>query len=161
MSVTITISGTPISFPTSGTSPDWAPALVQFAQLVEEALSGVAGSFDVPPQSFTIDAYNPGTDIDITSLSFPVSDVRAATIPYAVYRSTDSTTVTEGGELFILYNPTYPVNNKWSIAQRKTDDASIVFTITDSGQVQFTTSTLAGSNHTGIITFSGRSILNE
>jgi hypothetical protein len=162
MAVTITISGTPVTFPTSGTSPDWAPALTQFAQLVEQALAGVAGSFDVPPQSQTIDAYNPGVNIDIGSLTFPVSDVRAAFIPYAVFRSTNSTTVTEGGELFIVYNPTNPNGNKWSLAQRISGgDASISFAITDSGQVSFTTEVLSGSNHVGTLSFSGRAILQE
>ena len=162
MSVTITIQGTPLEFPTSGTSPDWAPAMVQFAQLVEAALSGVAGSFDVAPQALTIDAYNPGTNIDISSLTFPTSDVRAASIPYAVYRATDSTAVTEGGEIFIVYNAANPVSNKWSIAQRVSGgDASISFSITDIGQVQFSTTTLSGSNHVGTISFSARSVLQE
>lgn len=160
MSVEITIQGTPVTFPTSGSSPDWAPALVQFAQLVEAALAGVAGSFDVAPQAQTIDAQNPDT-AEIASLSFPTSDVRAAFIPYAVYRDTATQTVTEGGELFIVYNETGPTNNKWSISQRRTGDASITFSISDVGQVSFTTTEVTGGTHVGVISFSGRAILQE
>ncbi len=157
----ITIQGTVIQFPNTSASPNWAPAIIQFAQAVEGALSGIVGSFDVAPQAMNIDAYNPGTDIQINSLNFPTSDVRAAFIRYSVFRTTDTNTAYEAGELLICYSPSNPVNNKWDVAQRRLGDGLITFNVSDTGQFSFTTTTLAGSSHTGLITFSANSILQS
>lgn len=157
----INIQGTIISFPDSAASPNWAEAVDQFAKAVEGALGSVVGAFDVAPQALIIDPYNPGTNIDITPLSFPVSSVRSAFIRYAVFRSTTATSVYESGELLVVYNPNGPINNKWEIAQRLVGDAQITFSITDAGQVRFSTIALAGSNHTGKLTFVAQSILQS
>lgn len=159
MSVIITISGTPINFPSSGESPNWAPAVIQFAQLVAQALSGLIGPFDVAPQTLDISGNNPGTNVSIPNLAFSTVSVRAAFIRYAVYRNTTSTTVVEQGNILVAYNPTNPTGNLWEINQDKIGDAQISFSITDTGQVEFTTSTLAGSNHVGSIFYSAQAML--
>lgn len=157
----IEIQGTPIQFPDSATSPNWAEAVIQFAEAVEAALATVVGAFDVPPQALIIDAQNPGTNVDIAALSFPTSTVRAAFIRYSVFRSTSLTSVVESGELMILYNPAGPIGNKWEIGQRQLSDGQISFYVTDTGQVQFSTTALAGSGHTGKLTFTAQSILQS
>lgn len=157
MSVTIVIQGKVIEFPSSGNSPNWAPAVIEFAQAVEAALQSVAGSFDVAPQTFVIDSYNPGSNIDIPNLNFPSSDVRASFIRYTVHRETDSVEVNEAGNLWAIYNNT---NGTWDFSQESGADASIEFSITNTGQVQFTTTTLSGLNHTGFITFTAQSLQN-
>lgn len=159
MSITITIAGTPIDFPSSGQSPNWAPAVIQFAQAVELALQGSAGPFDVPTQSISIDADNPGTSVDITALTFPPSDVRAAFIRYAVFRQTSLTTAVESGTLGIVYNPIGPVGNKWEVTRDLVGPGAFIdFYVTDTGQVQFSTTTLSGTNHVGTITFLAQSL---
>lgn len=157
----ITIQGTVIDFPDSSESPNWAEAMIQYAQAVEDALATVVGAFDVAPQALIIDAYNPGTNIDISSLSFPTSTVRSAFIRYAVFRSTSTTSVYESGEILIVYNPNGPVNNKWEIGQRKLGDGKISFSVTDAGQMRFSTTAISGSNHTGKLTFVAQSILQS
>lgn len=154
----ITIGSTIIDFPDSAQAPNWAPALIEFAQAVEGALQGFVGAFDVAPQTFVIDAYNPGTNIDIPGLTFPPSDVRAAFVRYTVHRTTDSVEVNEIGELWAIYNDT---NGTWDFSQQKAQDASISFTITNVGQVQFSTTTLAGTSHAGFITFVAQSLQNS
>ena len=154
----IVIAGTPIDFPDTASSPDWSEAVIQFATAVESALSSVVGSFDVAPQSFVLDSYNPGSNIDVPNLSFSTASVRAAFIRYSVYRNTSSTTVTESGDMIIVYNPTNPVSNKWEVIQQRVGDASISFTITDTGQMQLTTSTLAGLSHSGKLVYSAQAL---
>ena len=161
MSIPITIQGTVISFPQSGTGPQWAEAVDQFASAVEGALNSVVGAFDVAPQALIIDAYNPGTNINIAALSFPTTSVRSAFIRYAVFRSTNSTSVYESGSLEIVYNPNGPVNNKWEVAQQIVGDGQILFNVTDTGQVQFSTLAIAGGSHTGKLTFVAQSILQS
>lgn len=158
---TITIQGTVIEFPESAQSPNWAEPVIQFAEAVELALASVVGPYDVPAQVLNIDAYNPGTDIDITALNFPATEVRSAFIRYALYRETSVTSAYEAGEITIVYNPNGPVNQKWELGRRGLGDGSIDFSISDVGQISFTTGTLAGINHTGNLTFVAQSVLQS
>lgn len=161
MAVTVTIQGTPIEFPSSGESPNWAPAVIEFAQAVEAALSGVAGTFDVAPQILVIDAQNPGTNVNATGLSFPVSNVRGAEISYSVYRTTSTDTAYEFGTLKIIYNANGATNQKWEISRDYVGDGKITFTITDIGQVQFTTATMAGTGHSGKLSYAAKALLQS
>src|SRR5574343_41563 len=147
MSFTITIGGTPIEMPSSGASPNWAPAIIEAFQAIESALTGVVGQYDVSPQVYTGDAQNPGTNIDLPSLSFANSTVRSAVINYSVYRTTSTSDAAEAGILTVVYNPNNGTNEKWEMTREYTGDGSITFNITDTGQVQFTTATLGGTGH--------------
>lgn len=155
---TITINGTPIDIPASGSSPNWSEGIIQALQAIESALGAVVGDFDVPAQTFTIDAYNPGTDIEIEALSFPTDAVRAVYIRYMVHRITDSTEVNEQGTLQALYNTT---DNTWDFSRDYSGDANISFAITTDGQVTFSTEEIAGDSHTGFITFVAQTLENE
>lgn len=157
----INIQGTIIDFPDSAAAPNWAEAIDQFANAVAGALGSVVGAFDVAAQALIIDPYNPGTNVDIAALSFPVSTVRSAFIRYAVFRQTSTNSVYESGELLVVFNPFGPTGNKWEISQRLVGDGQIRFSITDAGQVQFTTIAIAGSSHTGKLTFVAQSILQS
>ncbi len=161
MSIPLNINGSIVEFPSSAQSPNWAPAVIQFAELVALALSSVVGPFDVVPQIFTLDSYNPGTNISVNNLAFPTSSVRSAIITYNVHRTTSDGSVSESGEIEIVYDVDNPTNNKWEIAQERVGDASISFTITDAGQVQFSTSTLSGTDHSGQLAFSAKALLQD
>lgn len=156
----ITIQGTIIDVPVSGTSPDWSPAMDAFMVAVQNALSGVAGAFDVSPQVLTIDSSNPGT-ADITGLAFAPTIVRAVFIKYAVFRTTTTTTAYESGELEAVYSPANPVNNKWDISRVLNGDGQISFAISDIGQVSYTTTMIAGLNHSAKITYSATALLQS
>ena len=161
MAITINISGEIIDFPSTAASPDWSPALIQFAQAVESAISGFAGPFDVPPQIEIIDAYNPGISIDMPNFAFPVSAVRGVDITYTVFRQTSTNTAAEKGTIQAVYNPDGPVGNKWNTSRELTGDGFISFYITDTGQMQFTTTTIPGTSHTGRLAYSAKSILQD
>lgn len=158
---TITIQGTVIDFPSEGTSPSWAGAVVQFAQAVEAALNFTVGPFDVANQIMDIDAYNPGTGVDISSLAFPVADVRGFTAVITVYRNTSSVTATQQTTIQAVYNAANSVGNKWEASQVSVGDASITFNVDDDGQITFTTTTLAGTSHNGFLSYYGKATENE
>lgn len=157
----IKIQNTIIDFPESGQSPNWAEPILSFAEAVELALASVVGPYDVPSQVLNIDAYNPGTDIEITALNFPSSEVRSAFIRYALYRETSVTSAYEAGEITIVYNPNGSVSSKWELVRQGVGDGQIDFSISDVGQMSFTTATLAGINHTGNLTFVAQSVLQS
>lgn len=166
MSIILTIKGQTIEFPSSAASPNWAPGVIEFAQAVEEAINSIAGAFDVSPQVQNIDASNPATNVDITNLVFPVSDVQGVTIFYAVYRQTDESSlgagddqaVNEAGQLELSYNNGSGV---WEFTRTGVGDAMIDFDVTNTGQVRYSTQALTGINHTGRITFRALSVLNS
>ena len=155
----ITIGSTIIDFPDSGSSPNWSEAVIQFAEAVAEQLAITSGAFDVAPQSFSLDAYNTASNVNIPALSFSTSEVRAAFIRYAVYRETTLDNADEAGDIIIVYNPNNSVNLKWTMSQVRTSGgANITFNVTDNGQVQFSTTALSGASHTGRLTFEARAL---
>lgn len=162
MSKTITVGSTVIDFPTSGESPNWAPAIVQFAEAVAGSINQFAGPFDVPPQVLNIDTSNPGVpNTNIDPLNFPITSVRSAFIRYSIYRNTTTTTLSEAGNIVIVYNPTNPVGNKWEIIQSAVGDAQFLFNVTDSGQFQYTASTLSGTGYTARLSISAQALLQN
>ncbi len=164
---TIVVKGTLINIPNSGAAPSWSPAIIEAFQALADAVNTFAGSFDVPPQTQAVDAFNPGTNIDIDNLVFPPSEVRSATIYYTVYRKTtdsgppDGVELTEAGTLEIAYNNSRASGQKWEIGRAGIGDAQIDFNVTDLGQVQFSTQAITGINHTGIVSYRALSILNS
>lgn len=163
----ITIKGTTIDFPASAAAPNYAPAIIQTVQSLADAVNTFAGTFDVAPQKITIDTYNPGTNIPVDNLVFPPSDVRAASIFYAIFRTTansgplDGVNLDEAGTLEIIYDSARPATQKWGITRMSTGDAGATFTITDLGQILLTTSTVTGISHTGILSYRALAILNS
>lgn len=164
---TIIIKGTPIAFPDSGSSPNWAPSIIEAVEALADAVNSVTATYDVPPQVQNIDANNSSTNVNINSLNFPASDVRAATIYYSVHRQTqdsgppDGQEVTEAGTLELNYNASRPITQKWELVRVGQSDALIDFNVTDLGQVQFSTEALTGITHTGIISFRAIAIMND
>jgi len=163
MSTKITIQNTQIDFPTSGESPNWGPAIVQFALAVENALNATIGPYDVAPQIQVIDS-NSVSNLPITNLTFPPVDVSQVVIDYSVQRKITDGGVdkiyTEGGILTCTYRPE---NSMWDWTQSKTGSASCEFNIQQSGQVEITFHPLTGDSatHTGMVSFRARALLSH
>lgn len=160
MSIPINISGTIVNFPASGDSPNWSPAVIQFAQLVAAALQFTVGAFDIPPQTFVMTS-NVNTNVALPNLSFPTTQVAGAEIIYSVLRSTNSTVVSETGTLLVNYNSSFPTNQKWEISSDHVGMSQTTFSITDVGQIQFSTTIISGINYQGVITYQAKAILNQ
>lgn len=126
MSVTINIGGTLIEFPSSGASPNWAPALIEFAQAVELKLQSVGSVTDIPPTQETITSYN--TLVNLSKLSFPTTLVRAAEISYAIKRTG---TISENGKILAIYD-----DSKWILSRDFVGDADCTFEAQPNGQFQ-------------------------
>lgn len=174
MSVQINISGTIIEFPSSAQSPNWAPALIEFAQTVESALSGIVGPYDISPQ--VIDIVNTGLETAIqnasVSLSFPTSTVRAANIRYSVYRSNSVPyTHSETGLLTVVYNANAAIGYKWQIQRDFVGNitpegtsgnglttAGINFRIDDNGQLYYTAVSINSTGYTGKLSFAAQAL---
>jgi len=163
----IIIKGTAIDFPNSGSAPDWSPAVIEAIVALTDAVNSISSSYDVTPQAQNIDANNFSINIELDNLSFPSLNVRAAMIFYSAHRATtdsgplDGQSVNEEGTLEILYNDSNPIGQKWTMTRNGQGDAQIEFSITDLGQITFSTTALTGINHTGIVTYRALAVLNE
>ncbi len=156
----ITIQGSLVDFPNSAAEPNWAEAVIQFAELTATALSGLVGAGDVSPQIYTMVA-DTNSDVDLPSLQFATSVVRAATINYSVYRTTNTGNAAESGMLQLIYNPNNAPTQKWEFTQQKVGEGDITFTVLDTGQVQFSSTALGGSDHVGKITYYAKALLQS
>lgn len=160
MSIPINIQGTIINFPSSGESPNWSQPIIDFAKATEAALNTFVGPFDIPPQIYIMTS-NANTNVDLPNLSFPTANVQGAIISYSVFRNTSSQTVTETGTFIVNYNSTAGVGLKWEISREYIGDAQMMFNITDVGQVQFSSTLIAGTGHNGRITYQAKAILQS
>lgn len=158
MSIPITIQGTIINFPSSGESPNWSQPIIDFAKATEAALNSFVGPFDIPPQIYIMTS-NANSNVDLPNLSFPTANVQGAVINYSVFRNTTAETITETGSLLVNYNSTAGVGLKWEISREYIGNANVTFNITDVGQVQFSSTLIAGSGHNGNITYQAKAIL--
>lgn len=167
MAIKLIIKGTPIELPESGQSPNWAPGIIEAIQALTEAVNSISGTYDVAPQVQIINSFPENSNIDINNLVFPKEEVRAATIFYSVWRKTETDgpnlyqELTESGTLQIVYNEDNDPGNKWEIQREFVGDANIEFTISDLGQIKFTTRSMTGVNHVGNLSYRAISILNE
>lgn len=157
----IIIQGTPINFPDSGAAPNFSPPIIQFAQAVANALNSFVGAFDVSPQSFSLSS-DVNTNVSLTNLSFPTSSVRSAIISYNIERVNTGFTQDETGVLEIVYN-----GSTWDVTRDSTGkilNASNIpfntFSVTNLGQVQFSTITIGGTFTSGKITYSAKALSN-
>ncbi len=159
--VPIIINGTTVNLPATGSAPQWSEAIIQAFQLIAEALALSVGQFDIPPQIFTMTS-NVNSNVDITNLSFPTTKVSGAIIAYSVGRATNSTVVSESGNLILNYDSSAPTNQKWQISEEFVNTgAQISFGVTDLGQLQFSTTSISGTGHTGYIYFRAWAVLNN
>lgn len=159
MSIQLNFSGTIVEIPSTGQSPQWANGIIEAFQAIEASLQGFSGPFDVPPQIQSIDSYNPGSNVDLQSAVFPTSDVQSVELIYSVFRETTTNSVSETGTLKAVYNPNNSPGSQWEFSRFGNGEAYIDFTFLDTGQVQFSTTAIAGSNHTGRISFLAKALL--
>lgn len=159
--IPIVINGTTIQLPNSGASPNWSQAVIQAFQQIAKALAISTNSFDIPPQLYIMTS-NVNTNVDIPNLSFPTNKVNGSIILYNCARHTNSTDVSESGILMLNYDSSLSSGQKWQLSKEFVNaGAQISFDVTDLGQVQFSTTSIAGSGHTGSIYFRSLTVLNN
>lgn len=154
MSRTLTVSGTPYEYPDVGEAAGWGEASTLWAQAVTDVLGTLSGSDDILLTSFTV-ANNQSSAANVTGLSFSTSTVRGADISYTIIRTSSTTTTgaAEKGEMQIIYDAGAATNSKWQLIQDRVGDAGVTFTITDAGQLQYTSTDIGSTSYSGTMKF--------
>lgn len=146
MSIKITVGNQTIDFPSSGTSPNWAQAIDDFAIAVSEQLSAIASIYDVSPrvQTLTSDA---NSNLILAGAVFPNGSVRSFNFYYSIYRSNTVNAYSEEGIVSGTFNT---LDSTWTLQQRyqgpRQSDGTAYNTFSMSGdQLTLTTATIGGS----------------
>lgn len=93
-------------------------------------------------------------------MSFNPTAVRGANLDYSIYRNTSTTEFAEKGQLQLVYKNGGTVGSKWTIGRVFFgDDAGITFTMTDAGQIQYTSTNMSGTGYSGIVKFEAKALL--
>jgi len=101
---------------------------------------------------------NQAAPADVTGLLFDSNNIKSARIEFDIHRQSDtaSSELDETGTLFLTYDP---VAGTWKAKVSSVfDDAGIVFTITAAGQVQYTSTDIAGTNSVGTMRYVQRTM---
>lgn len=156
MPTNLTVNNNTFAYPSDGDEPGWGADATGWATEVTDVLQGLQGTNDIAQTTFTV-ANNISSAADVVGLLFNPATVRSAVVEYSVYRKTDSNELAEKGTLELIYKNGGTIGAKWTIGRVFFgDDGGMLFTMTDTGQVQYTSTNLSGTNYSGTMHFSGR-----
>jgi len=155
MSTSVTINGSTYSIPSQGQNPPWGKDLSDVLVAITSVLSSLSGPSDINLTTFNI-ANNQSAAANVTGASFDTSQVRSFIMQYSVSRTTSTQETTEVGSLYGAYNSTA---GTWELMQYYAGLSGVVFSITSSGQLQYTSSNMSGSTPAGKIKFKATSFL--
>lgn len=118
--------------------------VLRLAGIALENFVGIDSGVVIPTTSFTV-ANNQASAANVTGLSFDGTVSRSFEVSAWVYRNTTSTGATELAENVKLYGIYSAVAGTWEMAQEGAGTSGVLFTITNAGQVQYTSSNITGT----------------
>jgi hypothetical protein len=158
MPVSLTVNNSVFQYPTPGDEPGWGASATSWAVEVTEVLSSLLGPNDILETAFNINN-NVVSPTNITGLIFNTASVRGATIEYSIYRisTLNPSGNAESGIITLIYDDSAAPGSRWQMAIGGiTGNAGVIFSITDGGQVQYTSTDIDAVGYTGIIKFSAK-----
>jgi len=160
MSTTLIVNNTPFEYPTPGDEPGWGEAATGWAEEVTDVLNSVLGPDDILETTFTVNN-SVAVATNVSGLLFNTGTVRAATVEYSVYRISDSNPSgnAESGIMNLIFDNSAAPGFQWTLTIGNiAGNAGINFTITDAGQVQYTSTDIGATNHSGTMHFKARAL---
>lgn len=153
MAICITIAGTTYSFPEQGDDAGWGGCATDTVKALADQLSTLVGANDISRTTVCITncqctVANVGTGSSL--LKFSNSAVRSFLIEYDV-RRVGCCTIVERGDMFGVYAGCCT----WTFGYDHVGCAGMSFTITNAGQVQYTSTSLTGQT-SGKMNFSAK-----
>lgn len=156
MPIPLTVNGVTYNYPVNGEDPTYGADATDWAAAVTAVINQFVGPGDIlDTPSNVANAISSPTNINF--LLFDTSTVRAANVDYSIYRKTDSfpSGYAETGTIFIVFDDNL---NSWELSQRSTGNSGIAFSITSTGQFQYTSTDMTGTNYVGSLRFRAKAL---
>ena len=100
---------------------------------------------------------NDTVDQDVTGAVYNKANIKSVELSYDLDLKTDSQQSIESGTLFLTHNPT---TDGWEISQQNVDYGTAVsgvtFAVTNTGQLQLSSSDFTGANYSGTLRFTAK-----
>lgn len=144
------------NYPDPGTEPGWGTDATGWAVAVTEVLNSLAGPGTINEVQSVIEN-NISDAIALPGLVFAASLTQSATVLYRIQRDTDDISpIIEQGRLDIMLD-----NGTWKMSRDIIvgNLAGVTFSIDATGQINYTSTNLAGANYTGFVKFKTIGIL--
>lgn len=145
MPITLVVNNIPYEYPIPGDAPGWGEGATDWAEQVTIVLNNLNGPDDITQTTFPI-SNNVTSPANVNGLIFNTGTVRSAVINYSIYITSAAFPFgnSESGVINITYDNGAPSGSKWSLIQYGVNgNTGVVFSVTDSGQVQYTSTNLA------------------
>lgn len=138
MSITVTIGNRTYEIPEPGEKVGWGEEATDYLVAIADALASVQGPNDILQTASAL-ANNQTTLANIPGFSFDTSDVLSFKADYDIIRTFDSgtSTIQESGTLIGSYD-----GSTFTISQDGEGDSGVRFDITNTGNVQYTSTDL-------------------
>ena len=143
-------------FPLEGENAGYGESVSDWAQAVTDSLTTVLQPNDIVRTSASI-LNNVLIATPVAGFLFDSSEVVSINAEFTVTRTTDfpAVTLVQSGIIEGNYD-----GSTWIITIRSVRDAGVLFDITNSGQVTYTSSLMTGTNYSGEILFKAK-VFNE
>ena len=155
MAIQVTLNGETFQIPIQGQNPAWGEQLTDLLQALVNAANSASGPADILLTSFNV-SNNVASPTNITGAAFDTSQVRSFIMQYDLYRSTNSNELSEVGHLYGTYKSSA---GTWELNQSYAGSSGITFSMTNGGQLQYTSSNMAGTGYVGKMKFKATSFL--
>lgn len=159
MPTPIVIAGTTYQYPVPGESPNWGEEATATIVAIAEALNTLLAPGDILTTEFSIDN-NISVPTNVNGLLFDSGTTRASNISYSVYRTSSTTPAgnVETGTIYLTFDDSAVVGEKWKLSQVKNGEAGIGFSMGDNGQMQYISTDIGAVGYVGTITFSAKTL---
>ena len=142
LAVSVTINNKTFSIPSPGEDPGWGEEVTDWIVEANKVIGSLFGPGDILETTANI-ADNQASATTIVGLAFDSGVLRSAKVDYAINR----VDAFETGTISLIYDSNA---SDWLMSQESTSDAGVTFSVTSTGQIQYTSSS---TGNTGTIKF--------
>lgn len=154
----LTIGTQVFNYPDPGDEAGWGEDATGWAEAVTLTLNALLAPGDILPTTLQI-VNNASVDTNLVGLTFNRAIVRAANVVYHISRkSTPTEEIVESGTLFLTAELTSGVAPIWTMTQQKDNEAGVIFSIADSGQISYKSTDIGAAAYVGTIRFLAKTL---